>query len=91
MQYPAAAVNFPEISYLQKDARSRVLHMHRNEPGVIAGMNAAFAAHGLNIVAQQLQTRGGIGYVMTDVDAPIAAELMTQLRCAPATIRCDFL
>ena len=86
-----SAVNFPEISYLQKDARSRVLHIHRNEPGVIARMNAAFAAYGLNIVAQQLQTRGEIGYVMTDVDAPIAAALMTQLRSAPATIRCDFL
>ena len=86
-----SAVNFPEISYLQKDARSRVLHIHRNEPGVIARMNAAFAANGLNIVAQQLQTRGEIGYAMTDVDAPIAEELMTQLRSAPATIRCDFL
>ena len=86
-----SAVNFPEISYLQKDARSRVLHIHRNEPGVIARMNAAFAANGLNIVAQQLQTLGEIGYVMTDVDAPIAEELMTQLRSAPATIRCDCL
>ena len=54
-------------------------------------MNAAFAANGLNIVAQQLQTRGEIGYAMTDVDAPIAEELMTQLRSAPATIRYDFL
>jgi D-3-phosphoglycerate dehydrogenase len=42
------AVNFPEISYLQKDARSRVLHIHRNEPGVIARMNAAFAANGIS-------------------------------------------
>ncbi len=86
-----SAVNFPEISYLRKEALSRVLHMHRNEPGVIARMNAAFATNGLNIVAQQLQTKGEIGYAMTDVDAPITKELMTELRGTPATIRCEFL
>lgn len=84
-----SAVNFPEISYLQKNTLSRVLHIHRNEPGVIARMNAAFAANGLNIVAQQLQTKGEIGYAMTDVDSPIATELMTELRRASATIRCE--
>ena len=86
-----SAVNFPEVSYLQKDAQSRVLHIHRNEPGVIARMNAVFAANGLNVVAQQLQTRGEIGYAMTDIDAPVAEELMMQLRSAPATIRCEML
>jgi len=86
-----SAVNFPEISYLPKNARSRILHIHRNEPGVIAHMNAVFAESGLNIVAQQLQTRSEIGYAMTDVDTPITEELMARLRCVPATIRCELL
>jgi len=86
-----SAVNFPEVSYLAKNARSRILHIHRNEPGVIANMNAAFAESGLNIVTQQLQTRAAIGYAMTDVDTPIAEELMARLRAAPATIRCELL
>jgi D-3-phosphoglycerate dehydrogenase len=54
-------------------------------------MNAAFAAEGLNIVAQQLQTQADIGYAMTDVDTPMTDALMTQLRGSPATIRCDYL
>jgi len=54
-------------------------------------MNAAFAESGLNIVAQQLQTRAEIGYAMTDVDTPIAEELMSRLRSGPATIRCELL
>lgn len=83
-----SAVNFPEIAHQEKQAQSRILHVHRNEPGVIARMNAGFAAAGLNIVAQQLQTRGAIGYAITDVDAPIAAELMQALCRDPATIRC---
>ena len=86
-----SAVNFPEIAYLPKTVRSRILHIHRNEPGVIAHMNAVFAQSGLNIVAQQLQTRVEIGYAMTDVDTPITEELMARLRSAPATIRCELL
>lgn len=85
------AVNFPEIPYVEKEARSRVLHVHRNEPGVIARMNADFAAAGLNIVAQHLQTRGPIGYVITDVDAGIPAALLQKLRGEPATIRCELV
>jgi len=86
-----SAVNFPEIAHLPKEARSRVLHIHRNEPGVIAHLNAAFADAGLNIVAQQLQTRGELGYAITDVDASIDEALMTRLRQVPGTIRCNLL
>jgi D-3-phosphoglycerate dehydrogenase / 2-oxoglutarate reductase len=85
------AVNFPEISHVEKQARSRVLHVHRNEPGVIARMNADFAEAGLNIVAQHLQTRGPIGYVITDVEAPISKELLRKLYNEPATIRCELI
>jgi D-3-phosphoglycerate dehydrogenase len=85
------AVNFPEISHVEKGAKSRVLNVHRNEPGVIARMNADFAESGLNIVAQHLQTSGAIGYVITDVDAEISDALLQKLRSEPATIRCDLV
>ncbi|MGE5650266.1 MAG: phosphoglycerate dehydrogenase [Bacillota bacterium] len=85
------AVNFPEIPHIEKETRSRVLNVHRNEPGVIARMNADFAQAGLNIVAQHLQTRGPIGYVITDVDDGISAELLQKLRSEPATIRCELI
>lgn len=85
------AVNFPEIPHLEKQTKSRVLNVHRNEPGVIARMNADFAQAGLNIVAQHLQTRGPIGYVITDVDDGISAALLQKLRSEPATIRCELI
>ncbi|WP_026075803.1 phosphoglycerate dehydrogenase [Noviherbaspirillum massiliense] len=85
------AVNFPEIPHREKEVRSRILHVHRNEPGVIARMNADFAEMGLNIVAQQLQTRGPIGYAVTDVDAPISQALLSKLCKEPATIRCNLI
>lgn len=86
-----SAVNFPEVPHVEKAATSRILNVHRNVPGVIAAMNACFAESGLNIVAQQLQTRGNIGYAITDVDAPISRELMGKLCGAPATIRCHLV
>ncbi|OGB22911.1 MAG: D-3-phosphoglycerate dehydrogenase [Burkholderiales bacterium RIFCSPLOWO2_02_FULL_57_36] len=86
-----SAVNFPEIPHIEKEVQSRILHVHRNEPGVIARMNADFAESGLNIVAQQLQTRGAIGYAITDVDGPISDALMKKLCKEPATIRCHLV
>ncbi|MGB7480162.1 MAG: phosphoglycerate dehydrogenase [Burkholderiaceae bacterium] len=86
-----SAVNFPEIAHLEKQAQSRILHVHRNEPGVIAKMNADFAAYNMNIVAQQLQTRGALGYAITDVDAVIPDGLIKQLCSAPTTIRCHLV
>jgi D-3-phosphoglycerate dehydrogenase len=86
-----SAVNFPEVAHQQKEVVSRVLHVHRNEPGVIARMNVLFAESGLNIVAQHLQTLGAIGYAVTDVDAPIDAALMKKLCGESATIRCHLV
>ncbi len=85
------AVNFPELSHQEKQGSTRVLHVHRNEPGVIARMNANFAQAGLNIVAQHLQTRGALGYVVTDVDGAIPAELLQRLRGEAGTIRCELV
>ncbi len=86
-----SAVNFPEVPHMEKRTVSRILNVHRNEPGVIAAMNARFAEHGLNIAAQQLQTSGTIGYAITDIDAPISEELMATLCSAPASIRCHLI
>ncbi|MDB5796215.1 MAG: serA [Paucimonas sp.] len=86
-----SAVNFPEIAHQAKEVVSRILNVHRNEPGVIARMNAEYAALGLNIVAQHLQTKGPIGYAITDVDEAIPPELMSKLCGAPAVIRCHLI
>ncbi|SNS63472.1 D-3-phosphoglycerate dehydrogenase [Noviherbaspirillum humi] len=85
------AVNFPEVPHREKQARSRILNTHRNEPGVIARMNADFAEAGLNIVAQYLETKGPIGYVITDVDAVIPPSVMQKICREPATIRCELI
>ena len=83
------AVNFPELSFQEPVGLSRILHMHRNVPGVLAALNAMFAAHGFNIAAQRLQTKGPMGYVVTDLDQPATAEVAEALRDIPGTLRCE--
>lgn len=83
------AVNFPEIPYVESSGAARILHVHRNVPGALGSLSSLLAEHGLNIVTQQLQTRGQIGYVISDVDGSVTDEVMDALRRHPITIRCD--
>src|SRR3546814_13935887 len=72
--------NFPGLSLPKMDKAHRLLHIHRNVPGVMAQMNKVFAENSINIVAQFLVTRGSIGYAVTHVDTQFAQQLLRQLR-----------
>ncbi|AZY50430.1 phosphoglycerate dehydrogenase [Bordetella avium] len=85
------AVNFPELSYVEPAGAARLLHVHRNAPGALGTLTSLLAEHGLNIVSQTLQTRGQIGYVLTDVDGIVDDALIAALRQHPITVRCDRL
>ena len=58
---------------------------------VVVGFLLMILLAGLNIVAQHLQTRGPIGYVMTDVDDVIPKALLQKLCSEPAAIRCELI
>jgi D-3-phosphoglycerate dehydrogenase len=60
------AVNLP-IQPAPQQAPARVLNIHYNRPGTLSHFNQALAEIGANIVAQQLQTEGDIGYAITDI------------------------
>ena len=83
------AVNFPEIPYQDAGNATRILHVHRNEPGALGSLSSLMASHGLNIVRQQLQTLGQVGYVISDVEGAVSDAVITELRANPVTIRCD--
>lgn len=83
------AVNFPELPYTDREAgTTRLLHVHRNVPGALATLNNIFAEHKLNIASQQLQTRGEIGYVLTDLAGGDVQPVLEALRKHPITVRC---
>ena len=86
------AVNFPEISYQPATGSAestRILHVHKNLPGALGTLSNVMGSHGLNIVSQHLQTRGQIGYVISDVEGQVNDAVMADLRAQSVTVRCD--
>lgn len=82
-----SSVNFPEVALPAQAGKHRLLHVHRNVPGVLSEINRVFSDGQVNIAAQYLQTRGGIGYVVTDIDAASSERALQQLSRIPGTLR----
>ncbi len=84
-------VELPEQATVGEDGkgvrRHRILHFHRNVPGVLSKMHGAIAELGANISAEYLQTSGDVGYVVLDVDPLDGAPVLERLRNIPETIR----
>ena len=87
----SSAVNFPEVSLPAHAGKSRLLHIHKNVPGVLARINERFSVAGINIAAQFLQTSGDIGYVVIDVDTDASQVALDQIASIEGTIRCRIL
>jgi len=86
-----SAVNFPEVALPEHAGRSRLLHIHRNVPGVLARVNERFSEAGINIAAQYLRTNDDVGYVVIDVDSATSDAALVALSAVPDTIRCRML
>ena len=87
----ASAVNFPEVSLPEHTGKSRLLHIHKNVPGILARINERFSLAGINIAAQYLQTSADVGYVVIDVDAAASRIALDELEGIEGTIRCRIL
>ncbi len=86
-----SAVNFPQVSLPDHENVSRILHIHRNEPGLLQKINQVISDSQVNIAAQYLDTHGEIGYVVMDLETGNPVDLMQQLRAVPGTIRARIL
>ena len=81
------SVNLPQVMATVEPGRSRILHVHRNVPGVLARVNTVIGDAGVNIEGQTLSTRGELGYVITDTVGPVRPDLADRLRELPETVR----
>ncbi|MCH2144575.1 MAG: phosphoglycerate dehydrogenase [Phycisphaerales bacterium] len=82
------AVNLPNVDLPSRGpGQHRILHFHRNVPGVLGRMHTALAGLNVNINAEFLQSSGDLSYVILDVD-PIEIETVhEELSKIPETIR----
>ena len=80
-------VNLPNVQLAEVSGAHRILHIHTNQPGVLAELNRELAAAGLNILGQHLKTDERTGYVITDVDRDYDPEALRALKSVAGTLR----
>ena len=81
------SVNLPNVQLAEVSGGHRILHIHRNQPGVMAELNRELATAGLNILGQHLKTDERTGYVITDVDRDYDPEALKALKTVAGTLR----
>nr|WP_068887818.1 HAD-IB family phosphatase [Pedobacter panaciterrae] len=79
--------NFPNLQLPRIEKSHRLIHIHKNVPGIMAKINTVFAKHDINIVGQFLMTNPEIGYVITDINAQYDKQLFKSLKKIEHTIK----
>lgn len=80
-------VNLPNVQLADVTRAHRLLHIHKNQPGVMAELNKGLSEAGLNILGQHLKTDERTGYVIIDVDRHYDLEAVKKLRHIPGTVK----
>ena len=82
-----SSLNFPEVALPEHAGCHRLLHIHRNVPGVLSAINSVFSENRINVSAQFLQTNDQVGYVVIDIDAEYSDIALKKLAAIDGTIR----
>jgi D-3-phosphoglycerate dehydrogenase len=77
----------PAVNLPPQAGTHRILHIHRNVPGVLSDINSRLSKRGINISAQYLKTNDAIGYVILDVDSRISNEAFEILKGVKGTVK----
>ena len=81
------SVNFPQVKLPVLENAHRLMHIHHNEPGILAKIDKVLADHKINIVGQYLKTNDIIGYVITDIGKKYPKDVIKDLKKIDHTIR----
>lgn len=77
----------PPVNLPPQAGTHRILHIHKNIPGVLGEINSRLSKHNINIVGQYLKTNDDIGYVILDVDTKISKEAFEILKDIKGTVK----
>lgn len=80
------SVNLPELGAGLLRGAARLVHLHRDQPGVIARLNVVLADAGLNVTQLHLETDRGLGVVVVDLNRVPDAATLAAVRGIPATL-----
>jgi len=81
----------PPLSLTHQEGTHRILHIHKNVPGVLSEINSTLSKHNINILAQYLKTNDEIGYVVLDIDKRLSNQALQLLKEVRHTIKTRLL
>ncbi len=81
------SVNFPNMTLPEFENAHRFIHIHHNQPGVLAEITKTLAKHDINVVGQYLKTNEKIGYVITDINKDYDPAVTKELKKIEGTIK----
>lgn len=83
----AGSINFPHIQLPTQQKSHRLIHIHKNQPGILARIDNVMARHDINILGQFLNTNEQIGYAIIDIDKKYSDEVLDDLKKIEHTIK----
>ena len=81
------SVNFPNIQLPDLNEAHRLIHIHKNVPGMLAKINSSLSDNNINILGQYLKTNERIGYVITDINKEYSKDAILDLKNIENTIK----
>jgi D-3-phosphoglycerate dehydrogenase / 2-oxoglutarate reductase len=81
----------PPLALPPVEGAHRILHIHKNVPGVLSAINTQLSKYDINIVGQYLKTNEEIGYVVLDVDKKLSNKAVELLKNVKETIKVRML
>ncbi|HVU96322.1 MAG TPA: phosphoglycerate dehydrogenase [Puia sp.] len=81
----------PPLSLPHQEGTHRILHIHKNVPGVLSEINSTLSSHNINILGQYLKTNDEIGYVVLDIDKRLSNQALQLLKDVKHTIKTRLL
>jgi len=81
----------PPLSLPQQEGTHRILHIHKNVPGVLSEINTTLSQHNINILGQYLKTNDEIGYVVLDIDKKLSNQALELLKEVKQTLKTRLL
>lgn len=81
------SLSIPALNLPMQNDSHRLLHIHKNVPGILSQINGILSKMNVNILGQYLQTKNQIGYVVLDVDKQTSSEVLNELKKVKHTIK----
>lgn len=81
----------PSLSVPPVEGTHRILHIHKNIPGVLSAINSELSNNGINILGQYLKTNDEVGYVVLDLDQRLSKKASNILKEVKGTMKVRLL